>query len=209
MRIEIPEKKKLVYEMSIPIRWGDMDAMGHLNNASYFRYLETARIDWMHSIGFEPEPGGEGMVIVNAFCNFYRQIEYPGNVLLRMYVSDPGRTTFESWATMARADQPEVICAAGGATTIWVDFPKQKALALPDWLRALVSDCGPALALRPAAARSAPRSRGPRPPVAKPARASRRASRRWCSRSRCPGRSRRGRSCGAHGVRARSRAARR
>ena len=41
---------------------------------------------------------------------------------------------------MARADQPEVICAAGGATTIWVDFPKQKALALPDWLRALVSD---------------------------------------------------------------------
>ena len=140
MRIEIPEKKKLVYEMSIPIRWGDMDAKGHLNNASYFRYLETARIDWMHSIGFEPEPGGEGMVIVNAFCNFYRQIEYPGNVLLRMYVSDPGRTTFESWATMARADQPEVICAAGGATTIWVDFPKQKALALPDWLRALVSD---------------------------------------------------------------------
>ena len=41
---------------------------------------------------------------------------------------------------MARADAPEVICAAGGATTIWVDFPKQKALPLPDWLRAVVSD---------------------------------------------------------------------
>jgi acyl-CoA thioester hydrolase len=139
MRIEIPEKKKLVYETSIPIRWGDMDAMGHLNNGTYFRYLETARIDWMHSIGFEPQPNGEGMVIVNAFCNFYRQIEYPGNVLLKMYVSDPGRTTFESWATMAREAEPDVICAAGGATTIWVDFPRQKALTLPDWLRALVS----------------------------------------------------------------------
>jgi len=138
MKIEIPDKKKLVYEMSIPIRWGDMDAMGHLNNGSYFRYMEIARIDWMHSLGFEPDPKGEGMVIVNAFCNFYRQIEYPGNVLLRMYVSDPGRTTFESWATMARAEAPEVVCAAGGATTIWVDFPKQKAATLPDWLRALV-----------------------------------------------------------------------
>jgi len=31
--LEIPEKKKRVHEMSIPIRWGDMDAMGHLNNA--------------------------------------------------------------------------------------------------------------------------------------------------------------------------------
>ncbi|PZQ66342.1 MAG: thioesterase, partial [Variovorax paradoxus] len=29
MKIEIPETKKLVYEMVIPIRWGDMDAMGH------------------------------------------------------------------------------------------------------------------------------------------------------------------------------------
>ena len=139
MRIEIPDTKKLVFEMSIPIRWGDMDAMGHLNNTSYFRYLEIARIDWMHSIGHEPEPEGHGMVIVNAFCNFYRQIEYPGNVRIQMYVSDPGRTTFESWATMARADAPGVICAAGGATTIWVDFPKQKALPLPDWLRALVT----------------------------------------------------------------------
>lgn len=140
MRIEIPEKKKLVYEMSIPIRWGDMDAMGHLNNGSYFRYLETARIDWFHSLGQGPSPDGEGMVIVNAFCNFYRQLEYPGEVLLKMYVSDPARTTFESWSTMARVEAPEVICAAGGATTIWVDFPNQKALPLPQWLRTLVSD---------------------------------------------------------------------
>lgn len=139
MKIVIPEHKKLVFEMTIPIRWGDMDAMGHLNNGTYFRYLETARIDWMHAIGFEPDPAGEGMVIVNAFCNFYRQIEYPGQVLARMYVSDPGRTTFETWCTLARTDAPDVICAEGGATTIWVDFPKQKAKELPDWLREIVS----------------------------------------------------------------------
>lgn len=139
MKIEIPDAKKLVFEMRIPIRWGDMDAMGHVNNASYFRYLETVRIDWMHSIGCVPDPQGEGPVIVNAFCNFYRQLEYPGDVLVKMYVSDPGRTTFESWGTMERADQPGVIYAAGGATTIWVDFPSQKAAALPDWMRAIVS----------------------------------------------------------------------
>ena len=51
MKIEIPENKKLVHELVIAIRWGDMDAMGHLNNGSYFRYLETVRIDWMYSIG--------------------------------------------------------------------------------------------------------------------------------------------------------------
>ncbi len=138
MKIEIPEQKKLVYEMTIPIRWGDMDAMGHLNNGTYFRYLETMRIDWMYKIGCVPDPQGEGPVIVNAFCNFYQQLVYPGNVLMKMYTSDPGRTTFETWGTMERAETPGVICAAGGATTIWIDFPKQKATELPQWMREIV-----------------------------------------------------------------------
>ena len=135
MKIELPDNKKLVYEMTIPIRWGDMDAMNHVNNTTYFRYLETVRIDWMRSIGCQPDPKGEGPVIVNAFCNFYKQLEYPGNVLVKMYVSDPARSTFESWGTMSRTDDPDVIYAAGGATTIWVNFPAQKSAPLPDWMR--------------------------------------------------------------------------
>ena len=139
MKFEIPEFKKLVYEMVVPIRWGDMDAMNHLNNAMYFRYLETVRIEWMSSIGCAPDAAGEGPVIVNAFCNFYKQLQHPADVLIKMYVSDPGRTTFETWGTMELTSQLEVICAAGGATTIWVDFPIQKAKTLPDWLRQIVS----------------------------------------------------------------------
>lgn len=75
MKIEIPEVKKLVFETRFPVRWGDMDAMGHVNNTVYFRYLETARIDWMVSVGCNPDPRGQGPVIVNAFCNFYKQLE--------------------------------------------------------------------------------------------------------------------------------------
>lgn len=139
MKIAIPEVKKLVYEMTIPIRWGDMDAMNHVNNTTYFRYLETIRIDWLRSIGCQPDPRGEGPVIVNAFCNFYKQLEYPGDVRLKMYVSDPGRSTFESWGTMERAEAPGVVYAAGGATMIWVDFPQQKSAPLPEWLRAVIT----------------------------------------------------------------------
>ncbi len=139
MKIEIPEKKKLVYEMTMPIRWGDMDAMNHVNNTSYFRYLETCRIDWFRSINVVLDSSGDGLVIVNAFCNFYQQLEYPGDIRVKMYASDPGRTTFETWATIERVDQPGKIYASGGATTIWVNFPTQKAATLPDWLRQIVS----------------------------------------------------------------------
>ena len=138
MRLELPEAKTFTFEMVIPIRWGDMDAMGHVNNTVYFRYLEIIRIEWMHSVGGAPNPQGEGPVIVNAFCNFHKQLEYPGDITVRMYASDPGRSSFESWATIERVDDPGVVYASGGATTVWVDFPRQKSVAMPDWFRALV-----------------------------------------------------------------------
>ena len=64
MRFDIPDQKKLTLEMVIPIRWGDMDAMGHVNNTLYFRYMEIVRIEWLHKIGGKPDPAGEGPVIV-------------------------------------------------------------------------------------------------------------------------------------------------
>jgi acyl-CoA thioester hydrolase len=139
MRFDIPDEKKLVHEMVIPIRWGDMDAMGHVNNTVYFRYFETIRIEWMHAIGGPPDPNGEGPVIVNAFCNFIKQLEFPGDVLAKHYVANPGRSSFDTYITLERTDAPGVVCASGGAKTVWVDFKAQKSVPLPDWLREVVS----------------------------------------------------------------------
>jgi acyl-CoA thioester hydrolase len=135
LKLELPVDKKQVFAMTIPIRWGDMDAMGHVNNTVYFRYLETVRIEWMRSIGCEPDPKGEGPVIVNAFCNFYKQLEYPGDVIATMFVSDPGKSSFESWCTLSRSDDPGIVYAAGGATTVWVNFPAQKSAPMPMRMR--------------------------------------------------------------------------
>ena len=138
MRLAIPEHKKLTSEIVIPIRWGDMDAMGHVNNTVYFRYLEIARLDWLYRVGAPPDPAGQGPVIVNAFCNFIRQLEFPGDVLARHYVVNPGRSSFETYITLERVDLPGVIHAEGGAKTVWTDFKAQKSAPLPDWLRKLL-----------------------------------------------------------------------
>ena len=135
MRIDIPENKKLVHQMHIPIRWGDMDAMGHVNNTVYFRYLEISRIEWLQSIGGPPDPQGEGPVIVNAFCNFYKQLEFPGTLLAKHYVANPGRSSFDAFVTLELVDKPGVIHAAGGATTVWVNFREQRSVPLPEWVR--------------------------------------------------------------------------
>jgi len=144
MRFDLPDQKTLTFEMVIPIRWGDMDAMSHVNNTIYFRYLETLRIDWFRSIGCMPEVDGIGPVIINAFCSFIRQLEYPGEVLARHYVGDIGRSTIDTFATLERADMPGVIHATGGATVVWTDFRAQKSVPVPDDIRALIAGLGSA-----------------------------------------------------------------
>ena len=139
MRIDIPEQKKLVHTTTVPMRWGDMDAMGHMNNAVYFRIMESARIECFTGLGFGPNPQGEGIVIVNAFCNFLRQLTYPCDIVVHSYVSNLGRSSFDNWALLERADQPGVLHASGGATVCWVDFPAQKSAPLPERLRALIA----------------------------------------------------------------------
>lgn len=139
MRFHVPAEKKLTHEMVIPIRWGDMDLMGHVNNTVYFRYMEIVRLEWLYRIGGKPDPTGTGPVIVNAFCNFIRQLEYPGDILARHYVTNPGRSSFDTYITLERSDDAGRVYAEGGAKTVWTDFKAQKSVPLPDAVRALVS----------------------------------------------------------------------
>lgn len=136
MRFTVPVEKKLTHETLIPIRWGDMDMMGHVNNTIYFRYLEIVRLEWLFKVGAATDPQGSGPVVINAFCNFLRQLEFPGDVLARHYVANPGRTSFDTYITLERSDEPGVIYAEGGSKTVWSDFRAKKSAPLPDWLRA-------------------------------------------------------------------------
>ena len=117
------------------IRWGDMDAMGHVNNAVYFRYLEQARIDWLSTIGCAPDPTGEGPVIINAHCTFLKQLKYPGDIEIRTLVGAMGHTSFETFHEIRRVDEPNVLAAEGGAKVVWVDFLKGKSSPLSEEVR--------------------------------------------------------------------------
>lgn len=136
MRFTLPADKKLVHESRIPIRWADMDSMGHVNNALYFRYLEIVRLDWLHSVGASTNPQGSGPVVVNAFCNFLRQLEYPGELRALFFVAAPGRSSFDSYTTLERVDEPGQVYAEGGATIVWTDYRARRSTPLPDTLRA-------------------------------------------------------------------------
>ncbi len=138
LRFDLPQHMKLVHTMTIPIRWGDMDAMGHVNNTIYLRYFETVRIDWFATIGVSLNPQAEGPVMVNAFVNFIKQLEYPGTVVAKHYVANPGHSSFDTYMTLEREDEPGAVYSNGGAKLVWVNHTAKKSAPLPAWLRAVV-----------------------------------------------------------------------
>src|SRR3990167_5345548 len=137
MRLDIPEHKILVHEVRLPILWGDMDVLGHVNNTVYFRYMEQARVSWIQAISGTVQSDTEGPVIANTFCNFYRPLVYPGDVVVKLYVGSPGRTSIDTYVTIEREDEPGAPYAAGGATLVWMSMKDGRPLPLPAPIRAL------------------------------------------------------------------------
>jgi acyl-CoA thioester hydrolase len=136
MRIDIPEDKKKIHETIISIRWGDMDSYRHINNTVYFRYMEQARIEWITSLGFSCTAEKEAMIMVNGFCNFYKQVSFPASLRVSTFVGQIGNSTVDLINTMdlieTSTGQEPVLCAAGGATMLWVDLEKNKSMPWPE-----------------------------------------------------------------------------
>lgn len=130
-------KKKLIHVTTMPIRWGDMDAYGHVNNTVYFRYMEQARVEWIEEMQVPVRLGGDGPVIINASCTFLIPMNYPGTVEVRTYVGAIGRSSCETLVEM-RIVGDERIYAEGAAKVVWMNTQTGKSVPLPDHVRAVL-----------------------------------------------------------------------
>ena len=126
---------KLVHVTTMPIRWGDMDAYGHVNNTVYFRYMEQARVEWIEALKVVVRPGGEGPVIINASCTFLVPMTYPGSVEVKTFVGKLGRSSVETFVEM-RIVGEATLYAEGAAKVVWMDTQTGKSVPIPDHVRA-------------------------------------------------------------------------
>ena len=127
------EPRKQVHVERIAIRWGDMDAMGHVNNTVYFRYMEQARIGWFDALVPEAEAWrSTGIVIVNASCNFKRPINYPGTVEVRVYAGAVGGSSVPTYYELI---VDEELYADGAAVVVFIDMATQKPMRIPPDIR--------------------------------------------------------------------------
>lgn len=131
----LPEKPHFSFD--IPMRWGDMDALGHLNNTLYLRYCEEARFQWLSRAGIQMSADSYP-VVVTVGCTFQRPVVYPATVHLDCYAAEPGRSSFVAYFKLYTTDNLEEPCAVAESKVVWVGADG-KSRPLPDSVRAWFS----------------------------------------------------------------------
>jgi acyl-CoA thioester hydrolase len=131
---------KLVRSDSMTMRWGEMDALSHMNNVAYMRYFEEVRIAWFEELPITYHPKGEGPILGTITCRYIKSAVYPARFIMTTYVGDLGRSSFKMHHQMMDADDTTVIYAEADAVLVWADIGEGKSRPVPGWLRAIIQD---------------------------------------------------------------------
>src|SRR5579863_1299974 len=118
--------------VSCPIQWGDMDALGHVNNARYLTWFESARIALLSRAGILADrPREMGPILATTTCDFLRPVTYPGDVVVGAGVTKVGRTSIAMEYGVWRADEPATMCARGSSVVVLVNYGSMAKVEVP------------------------------------------------------------------------------
>jgi len=127
-----------LHELSIPVRWGDMDSLGHVNNIVYFQFFESVRMDWLENLrSTHPVSPDQGIVIVDNHAEYLVPVVCPATAVVRMAGHSARRSSFVSTYTITVGD---TLTTRGHARIVWVSNLDMKSMPLPDYVRQLVGE---------------------------------------------------------------------
>ncbi len=123
--------------VTLPVMWGDMDALGHVNNVRYFQWFEQARIALFEQVRLVHTGAPTvGPILATTRCDFLAPVTYPDQVVVSAWVERLGRTSFVLAYDVVRAEAPEAPVARGDSVVVLFDYAQGAKVPVPDELRA-------------------------------------------------------------------------
>ena len=121
-----------VHRTNVQVRFGDTDALGHVNNASFASFAELARLDFLHRFGGSVR----SLILASLYIDFRRQVGFTDEVYVETAVEKVGTSS----VTLAQA------IFAGGeraadvrSTVVYFDYSNNRSRPLTDEMRAAVA----------------------------------------------------------------------
>jgi len=136
--VQPPELAAHAFQITQQVQWGDQDAFGHVNNVVYFRWFESARIEYFRQAGLgHAKDQGVGPILASIKCDFKRQLIYPDSLLVTASVASIGRTSMKM-SHLIYSQAQRAIAAAGDSTLVMFDYTNQRPVLVSDAIRARI-----------------------------------------------------------------------
>lgn len=119
--------------MDIQVRFRDLDALNHVNNAVFNSYFEEARIRFVQTIPafVNSMEKGKSFVLVRANIQYIKPILYPSLILIGSAVEEYGNSSLSGIQAIYDSKSKE-LHAVAQTTGVWFDLKSQRPIRLPD-----------------------------------------------------------------------------
>jgi len=122
--------------ISFPLQWGEQDPLSHVNNVIYFRWAESARIEYLSRLAAwnGSAAAKTGPIVAALSCDFRLPLTYPDTVYAGARITAVGNSSFEMAHRIVSA-RHGVVAAELDSTLVWFDYRAGKPLTLPPEMR--------------------------------------------------------------------------
>ncbi|RDX36288.1 acyl-CoA thioesterase [Kangiella sp. HD9-110m-PIT-SAG07] len=121
------------FPVVLPIRvaWGEMDAFQHVNNVSYIRYFESARIAYMEAMNMEAniKTSPVGPILGDIYCRYRRPVTYPDTLYIGTKISEINEFGFVM-EYQAFSEQQKTVTTLGHCKIVMIDYRSNQKVAV-------------------------------------------------------------------------------
>ncbi|MEO5624755.1 MAG: thioesterase family protein [Dokdonella sp.] len=131
-----PSMGAAIISVPMTVRWGDLDAFNHVNNAAFLDYVQEARLAWLGSVDGVWMDETMMPVVAAAHVNYRRQLAWPAQIVVELAVVRLGNSSLTLAHRIFDADDGERVYADGDAVIVWIDPGSGRSIPLPVAIRA-------------------------------------------------------------------------
>ena len=127
--------KRLIHTAHIPVRWGDMDNYGHVNNTVYLEYVQEARVDWFASVGIDIDHAPQGPVVLQTLHTYLKPVVHPATLVVELYAGAVGRSSLVVEHRLSTQEDPHTCYGEGYCKLVWIDHGSNASVPVPGDVR--------------------------------------------------------------------------
>ncbi|MGW8325925.1 MAG: acyl-CoA thioesterase [Desulfobacterales bacterium] len=124
-----------LFSTNIEVRFRDLDAIGHVNNAVFFTYFEEGRKHFSKKVFEVSDVSDFNFIMAHIQCDFIKPIQFNDRVILQMWVKDIGTKSFSFEYRLVDLSDEAMVYATGKSIQVCYDYQKNRSIEVSAKMR--------------------------------------------------------------------------